>query len=354
MKGKIRTGLASYGMSGRVFHAPFLEANPDYILKTVLERTPKGSKKKYPGVNIVTSYGGLLSDKNIDLIVVNTPDHTHYELAKKALNAGKHVVVEKPFVVEFPDGEELIKIAEGKNLVLSVFQNRRWDGDFLTVKKVIKDGLLGRLVEYEAHFDRYRNFIKENTWKEEEEKGTGVLYNLGSHLIDQALVLFGLPELVNANIRTFRDGGKVNDYFDIRFEYANFRVILKSSYLVREPGPRYILNGTNGSYVKFGVDPQEEQLNKGVLPVGDKWVKENEDFWGLLNTSINGKDVRERIETLPGNYNKFYNNVYKAIMGDEELAVKPGEALDVIRIIEMAIKSNREGRSVELKLKIKN
>lgn len=351
MKDKIRTGLASYGMSGRVFHAPFLEANPGYILKTVLERTPKGSKEKYPFVNIVTSYEELLSDKNIDLIVVNTPDHTHYELAKKALNAGKHVIVEKPFVVESMDGEELIKIAEEKNLVLSVFQNRRWDGDFLTVKKVINEGLLGRLVEYEAHFDRYRNFINKNTWKEEEGKGTGVLYNLGSHLIDQALVLFGLPELVNANIRAFRDGGKVNDYFDIRFEYPNFRVILKSSYLVREPGPAYILNGTNGSFVKYGTDPQEEMLNKGVRPVGKKWAKERENFWGLLNTSINGKDVRERIKTLQGNYNKFYNNVYKAIMGDEELAVKPGEALNVIRIIEMAIRSNREGRSIELKVK---
>ena len=346
MKDKIRTGLASYGMSGRVFHAPFLETNPDYILKTVLERTPKGSKEKYPGVNIVTSYEELLSDKDIDLIVVNTPDHTHYELAKNALNAGKHVVVEKPFVVEVSDGEELIKIAKEKNLVLSVFQNRRWDGDFLTVKKVIKEGLLGRLVEYETHFDRYRNFIQNNTWKEEEGKGTGVLYNLGTHLIDQALILFGLPEMVNANIRVFRDGGKVNDYFDIRFEYTNFRVILKSSYLVREPGPRYILNGTNGSFVKFGVDPQEEQLNKGVLPIGKKWAKEKENFWGLLNTSISGKDVRERIKTLPGNYNKFYNNVYKAIIGDEELAVKPGEALDVIKIIGMAIKSNLKRRGI--------
>ena len=346
MKDKIRAGLASYGMSGRVFHAPFLEANPCYILKTVLERTPKGSKEKYPAVNIVKSYEELLSDKKIDLIVVNTPDHTHYELAKNALNAGKHVVVEKPFVVKSSDGEELIKIAEEKNLVLSVFQNRRWDGDFLTVKKVIKDGLLGRLVEYETHFDRYRNFINENTWKEEEEKGTGVLYNLGSHLIDQALVLFGLPELVNANIRTFRDGGKVNDYFDIRFEYPNFRVILRSSYLVREPGSTYILNGTNGSFVKYGTDPQEELLNKGVRPVGDEWAKERADFWGLLNTSINGKDVRERIKTLPGNYNKFYNNVYKAIMGDEELAVKPGEALDVIRIIGKAKMSNQKRRSI--------
>ena len=346
MKDKIRTGLTSYGMSGRVFHAPFLETNPGYILKTVLERTPKGSKEKYPGVNIVTRFEELLSDKDIDLIIVNTPDYTHYELVKKALNAGKHVVVEKPFVVEFSHGKELIEIAEKENLVLSVFQNRRWDGDFLTVKKVIKDGLLGRLVEYETHFDRYRNFIKENTWKEEEGKGTGVLYNLGSHLIDQALVLFGLPVLVNANIRAFREGGKVNDYFDIRLEYSNFRVILKSSYLVREPGPRYILNGTNGSFVKFGTDPQEELLNKGVRPDGDEWVKEKKEFWGLLNTSISGKDIRERIKTLPGNYNRFYNNVYKAIKGEEELEVKPGEALDVIRIIGMAIKSNREGRSI--------
>ena len=179
MKEKILVGLASYGMSGRVFHAPFLEANQGFILKTILERTPKGSKGKYPDVNIAKSFGELISDKNIDLIIVNTPDHTHYDLVKKALNAGKHVVVEKPFVVKTSDGEELIKIAEEKKLVLSIFQNRRWDGDFLTVKKVINDGLLGRMVEYETHFDRYRNFIKDNTWKEEEKSGTGVLYNLG-------------------------------------------------------------------------------------------------------------------------------------------------------------------------------
>lgn len=351
MKDKIRTGLASYGMSGKVFHAPFLENNQNFVLKKIVERRPKGSKEKYPEVEIVQSYNELIDDKNIDLVIVNTPDQTHWELTKKALKAGKHVVVEKPFVVKSSDGEELIKIAKEENLVLSVFQNRRWDGDFMTVKKVLEKSWLGRLVEYEAHFDRYRNFIKENTWKEEEGKGTGVLYNLGSHLIDQALVLFGLPEVVNANIRTFRDGGKVNDYFDIRLEYETFRVILKSSYLVREPGPTYILNGTNGSFVKYGTDPQEELLNKGVLPVGNEWAKEEEGQWGLLNANIKGNDVRKRIKTLQGNYNEFYNNIYKAIKEDEELAVKPGEALDVIRIIEMAIRSNREGRSLKVKSK---
>lgn len=348
MNQKIRTGLTSFGMSGRVFHAPFLESNPDYILKTILERSPKGSKEKYPDVNIVRSYDELLSDNTIDLIVVNTPDHTHYELTKKALKAGKHVVVEKPFVVNSTHGEELNKIAEENGLVLSVFQNRRWDGDFLTVEKVIKEGLLGRLVEYEAHFDRYRNFIKENTWKEKKGKGTGVLYNLGAHLIDQALVLFGLPELVTANIRAFRDGGEVNDYFDIRLEYQSFRVILKSSYLVREPGPRFILNGTNGSFVKYGTDPQEEMLNKGFEPNGANWGVEKKEFWGLLNASVKGKDVKKRIKTQPGNYNRFYSNVSKAIKGVEKLAVKPEEALNVIRIIEMALQSDHEKRSVKV------
>lgn len=346
MKEKVHTGLASYGMSGRVFHAPFLETHPNFVLKKIVERSPKGSKEKYPEVEIVQSYRELIDDENIDLVIVNTPDQTHWELTKKALEAGKHVIVEKPFVVESSKGEELIKIAKEKNLMLSVYQNRRWDGDFMTVKKVIEKGWLGRLVEYEAHFDRFRNFIKKNTWKEEEGKGTGVLYNLGSHLIDQALVLFGLPEVVTANIRAFRDGGKVNDYFDIRLEYETFRVILKSSYLVREQGPKFILHGTNGSFVKSGTDPQEEQLVKGVLPVGDEWAKEEEEQWGVLNANIDGKDVRKRIKTLQGNYIEFYNNVYKAIKKGEELAVKTSEALNIIRIIEMAIKSNREGRSI--------
>jgi scyllo-inositol 2-dehydrogenase (NADP+) len=346
MKKAIKVGLASYGMSGKIFHAPFLEVNPNFILKKIVERSPKGSKNRYPEVETVKDFENLLDDREIELVVVNIPDKIHYDFCKKALLSGKHVVVEKPFTITTEEGEELINLAKKENLILSVFQNRRWDGDFLTVKKIISNKWLGRLVEFESHFDRYRNYIQENTWKEEVEKGTGILYNLGSHLIDQALVLFGKPGSVTADLDKIRTESKVIDYFDLRLDYDNVKVILRASYLVREPGPRFILHGTEGSFIKFGIDPQEQALNEGKLPVGEDWGKEEQKSWGLLNTNLNGNYLRDKIETLSGNYHIFYDNIYHTIREKGELFVKPEEALDVIRVIEAAIKSSYEGRKV--------
>jgi len=348
MEKVIKVGLVSYGMSGKVFHAPLLVSNPNFCLKKILERSPKGSKERYPDVEIATDYGSLLEDKEIELIVVNTPDRTHFELSKSALLAGKHVVVEKPFTMTTSEGEELNKLAKKQNRVLSIFQNRRWDGDFLTVKKVIDKKWLGRLVVFESNFDRYRNFIQEHTWKEEEDKGTGILYNLGSHLIDQALVLFGTPESVTADIDKVRTGSNVADYFDLRLGYESVKVILRASYLVREPGPRFTLHGTEGSFIKFGIDPQEQALNEGRLPVGEDWGKEEEKFRGLLNTNLNGKHVRDNIDTIPGNYNIFYDNIYTVVRDGSELLVKPEEALNVIKVIEAAIESNQKQQTVFL------
>jgi len=345
---RLNVGLASFGMSGMVFHAPFLTTNPGFQLKKILERTSKGSKRIYPEVTVVNRYDDLVNDPKLDLIVVNTPDHTHFDLTRKALLAGKHVIVEKPFTITTAEGSDLIELARKKSLVLTVFQNRRWDGDFLTVSRVIKEGLVGQLVEFESHFDRFRNYIQDGTWKEDPSRGTGNIYNLGSHMIDQALMLFGMPEGLYADLEIRREGSEVNDYYDIHLYYNRFKTILKSSYLVREPGPRYLLHGTLGSFVKHGIDPQEELLKSGEIPVGEDWGREDEHFWGILNSEIRGEPVRNRMETIPGNYHAFYDNLYEAIREGKELAVKPEEALNVIRIIEGAIRSNRDKCMVKL------
>jgi scyllo-inositol 2-dehydrogenase (NADP+) len=343
---KIITGLASYGMSGKVFHAPLLMTNPAFHLKSIVERSKNEVQSVYPSIITLRSFDELLVDPEIELIVINTPDHTHAAYAHKALMAGKHLVVEKPFTFHASEGEDLLNLAHKKKLVLTVFQNRRWDGDFLTIRQLIlKQKLLGRLVEYEARYDRYRNFINSDTWKEDPSTGTGTLYNLGSHLIDQALVLFGLPEAVTSDIGILRTDGKVDDYFEVLLHYKQIKVSLKASYLVREPGPRYSLHGTLGSYLKYGTDPQEEALKQGHTPVEAGWGEEPEGCWGILNSEIKGEHYHGKFKTIPGNYQEFYNNLYEAVRHGKELAVKPEEAINVIRVIEAAIKSNKNKRT---------
>lgn len=348
MKDKINVGLFSYGMSGSIFHAPFLHTNPGFSLQKVLQRRGEEAKTKYPYVEIVRSPEELYEDPGIDLIVVNTPDHTHYRFAKESLLAGKHVVVEKPFVQEVHEGEELIELAMKKGKILSVYQSRRYEGDFKTVKKIIGQNLIGRIVDYESHFDRFRNYIRD-TWKEKPENKTGILYNLGSHLIDQALQLFGMPDHLFADIRNQRTAATVDDAFDLGLFYDGLKVVLKGSYLVREPGPRFRINGTEGSYVKYGNDQQEAALMAGQLPVGPDWGKDPDENWGILNTSLNGLHFRGRVETERGSYQEFYDNIYEAVVNGEDLAVKPHESLDGIRIIKAAYESSREKKVVYLR-----
>jgi predicted dehydrogenase len=348
MSRKIIAGIMSFGMSGKVFHAPLLSYHSGFQLKTICERSKYEAKALYPNVYIVHSIDELLNDQDIELVIVNTPDHTHAELAHKALMAGKHVVVEKPFTLNASEAEDLLNLAIRKKKIITVFHNRRWDGDFLTIQKIVKNDLLGRLVEYEAHFERFRNFIQPNTWKEDGTTGTGTLYNLGSHLIDQALTLFGMPDRIYADINTFRTEGQVDDFFDLHLYYQNLRVALKASYLVREPGPRYSLHGTHGSYLKYGIDPQEEALKRGFLPTNHDWGKEPESYWGTMNTDKRGLHYVGKIETFAGNYPAFYDNVYDAIVQGAELAVKPQEAINVVKIIEAAYESSKAKKEIEL------
>jgi scyllo-inositol 2-dehydrogenase (NADP+) len=346
MSDEMGVGLIGYGMAARVFHAPVITAVPGLSLKTVLERHGDESRGRYPWVSVARDVDELLRDERIQLVVVATPNASHFDLARRALLAGKHVVVEKPLTTNSEQARQLIDLAGAQNRLISVFHNRRWDGDFLTVKSVLAGKLLGRLVEYESHFDRYRNSPRPNAWREQPGPGSGILFDLGSHLIDQARVLFGLPLSVAADVRAQRDFASADDSFELVLHYENLKATLKAGMLRREPGPRFLLHGTEGSFVKYGVDPQEEALKRGGTPSEPDWGQEPREQWGKLNTQVSGLHVLGRVETIAGDYRAFYRNVADALNGRAALAVTPEEARDTIHIIELAIQSSKEQRTV--------
>ena len=339
---KIKTGIASFGMSGQVFHAPFISTHPQFELTAITERSKNLSKERYPDAHIVRSLDELLAISEIELVIINTPDATHYEYTKKALEAGKNVIVEKPFVKTTEEGKVLIALAKEKGLMLGVYQNRRWDADFLTVKEIIDSNKIGRVVEFESTFARYRNYIQAGNWKEQDG---GMAYNLGSHLIDQCVCLFGIPEAVFADIAILRDGGIVDDYFKICLlrcaKAPEVRITLKASYLMREPEPRFVVHGTEGSYVKYGVDKQEELLKSGAIPVSPGWGVETEDEWGILNTETDGRTFYGKYPSQRGNYADFYESVYQHLRNRVPLPTDAAGVLPVIKLIEAAGESSR-------------
>jgi predicted dehydrogenase len=345
----INTALLSFGMSGRVFHAPFLATNEEFIFHSVLERTKNEAQKLFPSVKTFRSLKDLLADEEVELVIVNTPNTTHFEYAKLSLMAGKHVVVEKPFTVTVAEGAELIALAKQNNKVLTVYHNRRYDSDYKTVKQVLQNGWLGNIVEAEFHFDRYKKELSPKQHKETPGGGTGGLYDLGSHIIDQGLQLFGKPDALFADIRMIRPHSQVDDYFEILFYYPNKRVRLRSSYLVREALPGYVIHGELGSFIKHKTNIQEDALQNGRMPDEKNWGEEELPEHGLLHTEIDNKVVRKVIPSLNGNYNNFYNELYASIREGKEAPVLAEEALDVIRIIEAAFKSNEEKKVVDLK-----
>lgn len=340
---KIKTGIASFGISGQVFHAPFVSTHPQFELTAIVERTKNLSKERYSEAHIARSLDELLATGEIELVIINTPDATHYEYAKKALEAGKNVIVEKPFTKTTAEGRELIAHARAKGLMLGVYQNRRWDADFLTVKEIIDNRKIGRVVEFESTFARYRNHIQAGNWKEQDG---GMTCNLGSHLIDQCICLFGMPEALFADIATLRDGGIVDDYFMIHLlrcaKAPEVRITLKAGYLMREPEPRFVIHGTEGSYVKHGVDKQEELLKRGAMPVSPDWGVETEDEWGILNTAT----FRGRYPSQRGNYADFYESVYQHLRHGIPLPTDAAGVLPVIGLIEAAKESSRDRKIV--------
>ena len=345
----IKTALCSFGMSGRVFHAPFIHLHEGFELYAVFERTKNLAAEKYPGIKTFRSLEEMLADEAIELVIVNTPNYTHFDYAKQALLAGKHVVVEKPFTNTVSEAEELIALSAKQNKKLSVYQNRRWDSDFKTVQKVVQQKLLGEMVEAEIHFDRYNENLSPKLHKETPGPGAGILYDLGPHLIDQALQLFGMPEALFADTTNLRPISRVDDYLELILFYNNLRVRLKSGYLVRELLAGYIFHGTKGSFIKPRADVQEADLQKGKDLTDADWGTEPEEGKGLLHTDKDGQNIiREYISSEKGNYMSFYNGVYEALRKDKPVPVTAEEGLNVIRIIEAAFKSVAEKRIVDL------
>lgn len=344
----ITTALCSFGMSGVVFHAPFIEANPNFNLYGVLERTKNLAQEKYPEVKTFRSLDDLLADETIELVVVNTPNITHYDFAKKVILSGKNLVIEKPFTATVTEAEELIALAKDKNVTISVYHNRRYDSDFLTVKKILDEGLLGDIVEAEFHYDRYEPGLSYKTHKETPTAAVGSLYDLGSHLIDQAIQLFGIPNAVLSDIASYRPTSKVADYFDLKLFYPSHRVILKSSYYVREPLPGNVIHGTKGSFIKTKADVQEKDLQAGKTPDSENWGIESDSDKGLIHTEKNGVVVKEKITSLQGDYMLYYNGIFEAIRNNKTVPVSATEGMEVIRIIEAALKSNETKSVVHL------
>lgn len=335
-------------MSGRVFHAPFIQLHPGFELYAVLERAKNLGAEKYPGIKTFRSLSALLEDENVELVIVNTPNSTHYEFAKLALEAGKHVVVEKPFTNTVSEAEELIALAKKQNRQLSVFHNRRWDSDYKTVQEIVQKKVLGEIVDAEMHFDRFSEALSPKLHKETDGPGTGILYDLGSHLIDQALHLFGMPASVFADLAIVRPISQVEDYMDLILFYDGLRVRLKGSYLVREVLPSYILHGSKGSFIKPRSDEQEARLQKGNYPGEADWGMEPESGRGLLHTEIDGKIIREFIPSSKGSYLEFYDCLCRAINQESPLPVTAEDGLNVIRVIAAAYQSVEEKRVVEM------
>ncbi|MBN1338219.1 MAG: Gfo/Idh/MocA family oxidoreductase [Bacteroidales bacterium] len=347
MKKTIRTGIVGFGLSGKVFHAPFLHVHPGFNLTKIVERHTGESKKLYPYSKTVKSFEELLNDDELRLVVICTPNTLHFPMVRESLMAGKDVVVEKPFTPSSAEADELIALAEKKGLHIFVYHNRRWDGDFLTLRKIRETGILGEIKEFESHFDRFRPEVNVNSWREKDLPGSGVLYDLGSHLIDQAMTLFGLPLSLAATIEKQRKNSVSDDYFRIRMMYKNKEVILTAGMLVDHPVPKYIVHGALGSFLKYGMDPQEEALKKGLLPDTKHWGAEDPGKWGMITFDYDCLGITGSIETEHGCYQEFYNNVYRVLIRGEEMAVKPREARNVIRAIELAYESNRSGRETE-------
>jgi len=313
-------GLIGYGKAGRVFHAPLIESVDGLRLHKIVQH--RGDDE----VN------AMLADEQINLVVIATPNDSHFDLGRRALLAGKHVVVDKPFTVTSDEARGLIDVAREQKRILTVFHNRRWEGDFLTIQRLLQQKALGRVVSFEARFDRFRNEARPGAWRESSRAGSGILYDLGSHLIDQALVLFGRPDRINADVRTERDFGESDDAFDIWMDYPRLKVSLRAGMLVRERTPRFTVRGTEGTFVTHAIDPQEAALMAGRSPRERDWGNLPRDEWGTLFTDRG----EEKVETLPGRYQSFYENVRDAIAGHASLTVTPEQALATIEIIEMA------------------
>lgn len=336
MSHPVVTGILSYGMSGRVFHAPFVDINPDFHLYAVTERHRKVAGQRYPEIVSYNSVDELLGDKSIELVIVNTPNNTHYEYAKKALLAGKHVLVEKPFASSSSEARDLFDTARENNRKVMVYQNRRFDSDFLSVKRVVESGEPGALIEVHFRYDRYRRELSQKLFKEEPLPASGLTYDLGPHLIDQVISLFGKPLSSVKTTGIFRQGSRVDDYINVHLKYpGGLNVYVTSSLLVASPLPAFVVHGTRGSYIKARTDVQEEQLDKGLSPADAAYGVEPDGSEGQLTIiDEEGNKETQYVTSVRSNYNHLFNAVYQHIRNDQPFPVKEEEIMWQMHILE--------------------
>ncbi len=348
MSETIRAGVIGFGLAGQIFHGAVLRETEGFEVAAIVERSERLAAAHYPEARIVSSVEALLEDPTIQLCIVATPNDSHRMLAEKCLEAGRNVVVDKPLALTSDDAAELAKLARARGVLLSAFHNRRWDGDFRTVENLLTTGRLGTPLMFESHFDRFRLEPKPGAWREAEQPGSGILYDLGPHLIDQALSLFGPPTSLWADVRIDRPHGVVDDAFDLQLTYEQsereelrrLRVWLRSTLVAASPGARFLLHGTKGSFEKWGLDPQEAALKEGARFADNGFGTESSKSWGLFTAP---GEAPEPVATLRGDYRKYYENVRDAILGRVPLAVTVAAAWSVACLIELARESSRSG-----------
>jgi len=344
----LNIALCSYGMSGKVFHAPLISAEPQLRLHSILQRSGDSALQDYPAVKLVKTFEELLADPALDIIVINTPNEHHYPMTKAALLAGKHVVVEKPFTLSLSEGQELIELAQQQQKILAVFHNKRLETDHLTVAKILREGALGRVVEIEWHYDRYRHNVTHKAWKENDLPGAGTWWDLGVHMLDSMLNLLGRPQAVNADMRSLRRAQGSTDYFNVCFHYPDMRVLLRSSTYVSEKGATVSLHGDKGSFLKFGQDVQEQQLMKGIKPGDQHWAMHDHDNLGILHLQTDSGSERRQVASERGCYELFYRNIADTILGKDTLRFGAQQALLAVEMLLAADESNRQQKTITL------
>ena len=336
----LRTALLGYGYAGRTFHAPLLQAVDGLELAVVGSSRPDTVHAAIPSVQVLPPMEAA-TRADVDLVVVATPNDSHFPLAAAALRAGKHVVVDKPFTVTLQQAEELARIAEEEGRLLSVFHNRRWDSEILATQEVLSSGALGAVSHYECHMDRYRPNVRQR-WREDAGPGAGLWFDLGPHMIDQAIYLFGMPSAVTMSLATLRQGGKTDDWGNAVLQYPPLRVVLHASLLVAGGGARSVLHGARGSWAKFGADVQEAQLVSGMTPRDARFGVDEDE--GVLYDGATGAQTRTR--TPIGCQQRFYEGMRDAILHDAALPVSTRDALRVMSVLEACYASAEEGRTV--------
>jgi predicted dehydrogenase len=345
MSDNIRVGLIGYGYASKTFHAPLIVGTPGMVLAGVSSSDATKVHADWPNMPVVSDPHHLFNDPNIDLIVIPTPNDTHFPLAKAALEAGKHVVVDKPFTVTLSQARELDALSKSCGLLLSVFHNRRWDSDFLTLKALLADGTLGEVAYFESHFDRYRPQVR-NRWREQAGVGSGIWFDLGPHLIDQALNLFGLPVSLTVDLGHLRPGAQATDYFHAVLAYPQRRVVLHGTLLAAAETARYIVHGARGSYIKYGLDPQEDRLKAGERLPQEDWGYDMRD--GVLTLAQGDIMAEQTLLTVPGNYPAYYAAIRDALTGHGENPVPAAQAIQVMEMIELGMESAKHRATLNL------